>query len=121
MTTTATFLEPGVWTIDPAHTSIGFTVRHLKVAKVRGSFTSFSGTITAGETPADSSVDVTIEAASIDTGVEDRDEHLRSPDFLEVEEYPTLSFESTAVRETDSGLEVDGDLTIRDVTKPVTL
>ena len=119
--TTATFLEPGVWTIDPAHTSIGFTIRHLKVAKVRGSFTSFSGSITAGETPEDSSVEVSIEAASIDTGVEDRDEHLRSPDFLEAGKYPALTFESTAVRETGSGLEVDGDLTIRDVTKPVTL
>lgn len=120
-TTTATFLDSGTWTLDPAHTSVGFTVRHLVAAKVRGRFDSFSGTIAAGETPADSSVEVSIDAASIDTGISDRDEHLRSADFLDAEHFPALTFVSREVRGTADELEIEGDLTIRGVTKPVTL
>lgn len=120
-TATMTALETGTWTIDPAHSYVGFKVRHLMAAKVRGSFTSFAGTIEVGEAPGDTRVDATIQAASIDTGVEERDNHLRSADFFDVEEFPTLTFESTAVRETDGGFEVEGDLTIKDVTRPVTL
>jgi polyisoprenoid-binding protein YceI len=121
MTTVSTFLEAGTWTIDPAHTSIGFSVKHLMAARVRGRFDSFSGTITAADTPEESAVEVSIDAASIDTGIEDRDEHLRSGDFLDAENFPTLTFASTDVRESDSGWEIEGDLTIRGVTKPVVL
>ena len=111
----------GTWSIDPAHTVVGFAGRHLVAAKVRGSFKVFSGDITIGDTPADSSVSVTIDAGSIDTGVDDRDAHLRSPDFLDIEEHPTLVFTSTAVRQEGNDFEVDGDLTIRGKTNPVTL
>ncbi len=121
MTTTSTFPETGTWQIDPAHTSIAFTVRHLVAAKVRGRFDSFEGVIEVGDAPRDSSVEVSIDAASLDTGVADRDRHLKSGDFLDVENYPRIEFRSTAVRETGSGYEVDGNLTIRGETRPVTL
>ncbi|MDJ0962385.1 MAG: YceI family protein [Acidimicrobiia bacterium] len=113
--------EIGTWAIDPAHTVVGFSARHLMAAKVRGSFEVFSGTVQISDTPEASSVDVSIDAASINTGVGDRDNHLRSPDFLDVENYPTLSFRSTAVRREGAEVFVDGDLSIRGVTKPVTL
>ncbi len=124
MTTTApTTTQPdtGTWNLDPAHTTVGFSARHLVAAKVRGSFKQFSGTIVIGETLGESSVEVTIDAASIDTGVDDRDNHLRSGDFLDVENHPTLEFVSTAVREKGDGYQVDGDLTIRGTTNSVTL
>lgn len=119
--TTMTFLEAGTWTLDPAHSQVSFRVRHLMAAKVRGSFGKFAGSIEAGDSLETSSVSVTIEAASIDTGVSDRDAHLRSGDFLDVENFETISFSSSEVRETSSGFEVDGELTIRGVTRPVTL
>jgi len=118
---TLTLPATGTWTIDPAHTTVGFSVRHLVAAKVRGSFRSFSGTITMGDAPTASSVTVSIDAASIDTGTEDRDNHLRSPDFLDVESHPTLEFSSTEVRAIGAGFEVDGDLAIRGTSRPVTL
>lgn len=119
---TITLPTTGTWVLDPAHTTIGFTVKHLMAAKVRGSFKSFGGTIEVGDTPASSSVSVSIEAASIDTGAVDRDNHLRSADFLKVEQFPTLTFTSTAVSDRGDGShQVSGDLTIRDVTKSVTL
>lgn len=118
---TTTLPQTGTWTIDPAHTVVGFMARHLMVTKVRGSFKTFSGAITVGETPEVSSVEVSIDAASIDTGTADRDNHLRSADFLDVETFPALTFTSTAVRQNGSGYSVDGDLTIRDTTKPATL
>jgi polyisoprenoid-binding protein YceI len=113
---------PGTYTLDLSHTTVGFVARHLMVAKVRGSFEELSGTVVIGETPEASSVDVAIAAKSITTGDPKRDEHLRSPDFLDVETYPELRFRSTAVRQTgDIDLDIDGELTIRDVTRPVTL
>ncbi|NNK90981.1 MAG: YceI family protein [Acidimicrobiia bacterium] len=118
---TRTHPEIGTWAIDPTHTTVGFTVRHLMAAKVRGSFKAFSGTITIGDTPEASSVTVSIDAASIDTGVVDRDGHLRSPDFLDVETFPSLEFVSTGVRANGDGYHVDGELTVRGVAKPVTL
>lgn len=121
MPATATLPETGTWKIDPAHTFIRFAVRHMAVAKVRGSFKSFEGTIEIGDSFAESSVEVSIDADSLDTGVEDRDQHLKSGDFLDAENHPTLEFASTAIRETDSGYEVDGGLTIRGETRPVTL
>lgn len=113
---------PGVWVIDRAHSSVGFVVRHLVVSKVRGRFGDFSGTVQVGETPEASSVEVTIDAASIDTGEPQRDAHLRSPDFLDVENFPTLHFLSTKVEQTDkTSLRLTGGLTIRGVTRPVAL
>jgi polyisoprenoid-binding protein YceI len=118
---TITLPEAGTWTIDPTHTVVGFMAKHLMVTKVRGSFKAFSGTITVGDTAEASSVEVSIDAASIDTGTADRDNHLRTGDFLDVETFPALTFVSTSVRANGSGYSVDGDLTIRDTTKAVTL
>jgi len=112
----------GRWTFDPAHSSLGFEVRHMMVTKVRGSFQRFDGEIQIGERPEDSLLDVTIDAASIQTANDQRDTHLRSADFLDVEKFPALRFRSTAVRQTgDDTLSVEGELTIKDVTRPVTL
>jgi polyisoprenoid-binding protein YceI len=114
--------DPGVYTIDPAHTTVGFVARYLMLTKVRGRFDRFAGEIHVEPTPEDSWVEVTIEAGSIDTNHPDRDAHLRSPDFLDVERFPTLSFRSTKVERTgDTALRVEGNLTIRDVTRPVVL
>lgn len=113
--------EVGTWAVDTTHTVVGFTARHLMAAKVRGAFHAFSGNIEIGEAPEHSSVEVSIDAASITTGVDDRDAHLRSPDFLDVENFPTMTFRSTAVRRSGDDYIVDGSLTIRDITKPVTL
>src|SRR5438046_1805808 len=88
---------PGVWELDRAHTRLGFVARHLMVTKVRGSFGVFGGAITVGERPEDSKVEVHIDAASINTLSEDRDKHMRSPDFLDVEKYKEITFVSTKV------------------------
>ncbi len=122
MSTTLTLPQTGTWAIDAAHTTVGFSVKHLMTARVRGTFDELEGTIRMGDTPEQSSVEVTIDAASIGTGAADRDAHLRSPDFLDVESYPTIRFASTEVRSGEgTRYEVDGDLTIKDVTHPVTL
>jgi polyisoprenoid-binding protein YceI len=114
--------SPGRWTIDPAHSDIQFSVRHLMIAKVRGRFRAFSGLILVGESPEDSFAEATIDAASIDTRDPARDEHLRSPDFLDVEHYPTIRFRTTEVRAGEGDhWRVTGDLTIRSVTSPVQL
>lgn len=115
-------LAPGTWDIDRDHSNVEFVARHL-LSRVRGRFADFSGTITVAPDPALSRVEVEIDAASIDTHQPDRDAHLRSADFLDAEQWPKLTFVSTYVRE---GIEpghylVDGELTVRDVTKPVTL
>ncbi|GAA0732170.1 YceI family protein [Dactylosporangium roseum] len=117
-----TIPTPGKFELDPAHTRVSFVARHMMVSKVRGGFTSASGSIVVAEDPLQSHVEVSIDAASIDTGVADRDGHLRSPDFLDVEKFPALTFRSTRV-ESVSGNEftVVGDLTIRDVTREVVL
>lgn len=113
----------GTWDIDPAHSGVEFSVRHAMVATVRGRFNGFSGTIEVGNEPAGSTTDVTIEAASIDTGNGDRDNHLRSPDFLDVERFPTLRFQTTRVAagEEEGEYRVFGYLTIRDMTREVEL
>jgi polyisoprenoid-binding protein YceI len=111
----------GRYELDVAHTAVEFVARHM-LTKVRGRFTEFSGTIDVADRPEDSSVAVEIKTASIQTDTGKRDEHLKSGDFLLIEEYPTITFTSTAVRPTGgTGFELDGDLTIKDVTKPVTL
>jgi polyisoprenoid-binding protein YceI len=112
----------GTYELDPAHTSVGFAVRHMAVSKVRGTFTKFDGSFEIGDDAADSKVHVTIDPNSVDTRDENRDNHLRTNDFFDVANYPQWTFDSTAVREVGPGeLVVDGDLTIRGVTKPVTL
>jgi polyisoprenoid-binding protein YceI len=122
MTATLTQLQAGIWTLDPTHTEVGFVARHLIAAKVRGRFASLDGQIVVGETPAESSVTVTIDAASIDTGVADRDSHLRSQDFLDTDTYPTITVTSRAVEDLGGGrFRMEADLTMRGVTKPVVL
>ncbi len=113
----------GTWEIDPSHTTIGFHARHAMVAKVRGRFSDFTGSFTLdGANPAASSATLTIMAASIDTKNADRDGHLTSPEFLDVEQFPTITFTSTSVtQKSDSEFDVTGELTIHGVTKPVTI
>lgn len=121
---TATATQATTWTIDPAHTQVSFEVKHMMFAKVRGSFGAVSGDIRVGDSDdlGSWSVSANIEAASINTGNEQRDEHLRSPDFFDVEKYPELAFSSTLVKNGQNGeLVVTGDLTIRGVTHAVEL
>jgi polyisoprenoid-binding protein YceI len=113
---------PGEWIIDPGHTSLAFATRHFVVTRMRGRFRHGTGTIHIGEVPEDSAVQFTIDAGSIDTIHPMADEHLRSDMFLDVEAFPTITFQSTGVRRGAGGRwDVTGDLTIRDVTKEVTL
>lgn len=118
-----TSLSLPIWAIDGAHSSIGFTVRHMVVSKVRGRFTRWSGTIAMDERdPAKAQVEITIEPRSVDTGVEQRDNHLRSPDFFEVERYSTMTFRSTRIEKVAGGeYRVTGNLTMHGVTRPVSL
>jgi len=112
----------GTYDIDPSHTELGFAVRHMAVSKVRGRFSTFSGTLELAEDPADSKATVTIDAASVDTRDENRDGHLKTADFFDVENHPTWTFVSTSIKpDGPTDFKVDGDLTIRGVTKPVTL
>ncbi|MCW2713824.1 MAG: YceI-like protein [Frankiales bacterium] len=124
MTTAAPTLSQltGSYTLDPSHTRIGFVARHAMVAKVRGAFNEFEGrAVLDGNDPSRSTASVTIQVASIDTRSAQRDEHLRSNDFLAIGEFPTIEFTSTGVRQTGDTFELDGDLTVRGVTRPVTI
>lgn len=114
-------VTPGEWVIDSAHTDAGFSVRHMGISRVRGTFNEVSGEVTIGENIEDSTVYAEIKAASVHTRNEGRDEHLRSADFFDVEQFPLWTFKSTAVRADGDDIEIDGDLTIHGVTKPVTL
>lgn len=111
----------GTWSIDPVHSDASFTVRHLGISKVRGRFDSVEGTIVTAENPLESSVSATISAESINTNNKMRDDHVRSADFLDVEQFPALEFRSTALRPQGEGFLLDGELTLRGVTRPVTL
>ncbi|MET0457299.1 MAG: YceI family protein [Mycobacterium sp.] len=115
-----TDLGTGTWAIDPVHSSIAFSVRHLVVSKVRGTFGGFSGAITVAEdgTP---SVTAEIDVASVNTGNEQRDAHIKAADFFDVENHPTASFVSTGVRADGDNYVLDGDFTLKGVTKPVSL
>lgn len=113
--------QAGTWVIDPTHSEVGFSVRHLMVSKVRGRFGAFQGTLVTGENPFDSSVEATIELASIDTGNADRDAHLRSADFFDVDQHETLTYRSTGIRPDGDGYIVDGELALHGVTKEVPL
>ncbi len=122
MTGTAIAGDRTTWTIDPSHTTVEFVAKHMMITTVKGRFTEFDGTIVADEADiGSSSVEVTMQAASLDTRSEQRDAHLRSPDFLDVEHYPEVTFRSTAVRGSKEAFKLDGDLTIRGVTRPITL
>jgi polyisoprenoid-binding protein YceI len=110
------------WQLDPAHTSIGFAVRHLMVSTVRGRFSKVSGVVQVDEAdPSKSRIEATIDASSIDTGNEKRDAHLRNADFLDVAKYPTITFRSTGAEKTATGWKMTGDLTLHGVTRPVVL
>jgi polyisoprenoid-binding protein YceI len=125
MSTTTQTTERGtaVWSIDPTHTHAEFGVRHLMISTVKGHFRDVAGTVIVEDgDPTTAQIDVTIGVASIDTRVEQRDQHLRSPDFFDAERFPALTFRSTKVeRAGGDRFRVLGDLTIRDVTRPVTL
>ena len=122
MSDTITLPQTGTWVIDPSHSSLEFVAKHLVVSKVRGRFGSFAGTVEVAEPIETSTVDVTIDAASVTTNDADRDGHVRSEDFLDVGAFPVLTFRSTGVHHR-SGDEwtIPGELTIRDVTEPVDL
>ena len=117
----ATLPAAGTYNLDGSHSHVGFTVKHLMVAKVRGSFNTATATITIADEPTASTVEVSIDASSIDTRDEGRDGHLRSGDFLDVEQFPALTFTSTSVSPKGDRWEVTGDLTIKDVTKSTVL
>jgi polyisoprenoid-binding protein YceI len=119
--TTVPGYEAATWTIDPTHSEVGFSVRHMMVSKVRGRFTTFSGEIVTADDPTKSSVTAEIDLSSINTGQEQRDEHIKSADFFEVETYPTMTYKSTGVRVEDGEYILDGDLTLKGVTKSVPL
>ena len=111
----------GTWDVDTVHSEVTFVVRHMVVSKVRGRFDKFEATIVTADDPLQSSVEATIDAGSINTAQEQRDDHIRSADFLDLENHPSITFVSSAVRPEGDHFLVDGDLTIRGVTKLVTL
>jgi polyisoprenoid-binding protein YceI len=122
MTATASAPAATSWKLDPTHSSIEFSAKHMMITTVKGRFAEFEGIVTGDrQSPASASVNVTIQAASIDTRTEQRDAHLRSADFLDVETYPTITFRSTKVEGTKERFTLTGDLTIRGITKPVAL
>ncbi|NHN55316.1 YceI family protein [Calidifontibacter sp. DB0510] len=108
-------LTAGTWNADPAHSEIAFTVRHLMVSKVRGKFEDFTVTVNTGEQLADTTVDAVVQMASVNTGVADRDNHLRTNDFFEIDKFPTMTFKATQV----TADTLVGDLTIKGITRPV--
>ncbi|WP_430592716.1 YceI family protein [Humidisolicoccus flavus] len=110
----------GTYEIDASHSSVGFSIRHMMVAKVRGEFTDVSGTIVLAEDPAASSIDAKIDPATIATRNADRDAHLRSGDFFATDEHPEWSFTGKGIREHNGDLLLDGELQMRGITKPVT-
>jgi polyisoprenoid-binding protein YceI len=124
MTDTTTIDVPGykagTWVLDPSHSEVTFSVRHMMISKVRGTFGMKSATLVAPANPLEATVEASVDVASVDTKDEGRDNHLRSADFFDVENHPTMEFRSTGVRIQDGDFLVDGDLTIRGVTKPVT-
>ena len=110
----------GTWAIDPVHSEVSFTVKHMMVSKVRGRFDTFEGTIVTVDDPLASTVTASVDLSSVNTGQEQRDAHIRSADFFEVEKHPFMTFASTRVRPDGDSFLLDGDLTLKGVTKPVT-
>ena len=125
MTVTTTTAIPGyltgTWSIDPVHSEVGFSVRHMMVSKVRGKFNDFQGEIVTAENPLESRVSASVNLESIDTGNVDRDNHLRSADFFETDTFKTMTFRSTGIRVDGHGYVLDGELTLKGVTRPVSL
>ncbi len=112
-------LTPGTWNIDPSHTVVGFTARHLMISKVRGRFTSFTGSVTIAEDPLQSTVEATVDLGSVSTGDEARDTHLKSGDFFDVENHPTMTFRSTGIKADGDDYLLTGDLTVAGKTRTV--
>ena len=111
-----------VWNLDPAHTLVEFSAKHLMISTVKGRISGVEGAIALDETdPTNSSVEVTLDAKTLDTRIEPRDQHLRSGDFLDVEKFPVITFKSTDIQGDGESFKLTGDLTIRDVTRPITL
>lgn len=122
MTTPTPSTVSTTWTIDPSHSVVEFSVRHMMISTVKGRFNNVQGTITdVADDPSLSSVEVQIDPASINTGDDKRDAHLKSPDFFDVERYPVMTFKSTRIEGTRANFTVTGDLTLKDQTRPVTL
>jgi polyisoprenoid-binding protein YceI len=124
MTETATEIPgyiPGTYKLDPGHSDVAFTVRHMMVSKIRGHFTKVEADIVLAPNPLDSSATATIDLDSIDTNNPTRDDDLRSANYFEVDKYPTMAYRSTGVRHTEDGFDLDGELTIHGVTRLVTL
>jgi len=125
--TTGTDIHPdylvGTWKLDPSHSELSFSVKHLMISKVKGNFGTFDVTIVTAEDPRESTIEATIDVASVNTGVEVRDNHLRTSDFFLVEEHPTMTFRSTGFDGdiTKGEFTITGDLTLRGVTQPITL
>ena len=119
--TDLTALTPGTWNVDPSHSNVGFVARHLMITKVRGRFTDFSGVLEIAPNPLESTVQATVDLASITTGDDGRDAHLRSADFFDTDGggSPTMTFASTGLKEEDGEYVLFGDLTVRDVTRQV--
>ena len=110
----------GTWTVDPVHSEVSFVVRHMMVSKVRGRFDKFEGTIETAPDPLHSAVTATVDLSSVNTGNETRDNHIRSEDFFHIEKHPTMTFRSTGIRAEGENFLLDGDLTLRGVSRPVT-
>lgn len=114
--------SPGIFALDPAHTHVGFCVRHMMIAKVRGRFSAFNGALTVGDEPGDSRIEVEVDLSSVDTKDAQRDAHLRSVDFFDVDNFPTMSFRSTRVLSVDGDCyRLDGELTLHGVTRNLAL
>ena len=121
-TSAATLIPTGTWTVDPAHSKVGFAVKHMGIATVRGEFTSFEGTLEIGEDLSTARVYGTVKAESVDTNEPQRDDHLRSPDFFDVAQFPELRFESTSIEALDDEeFRITGKLTIHGVTNEIVL
>jgi polyisoprenoid-binding protein YceI len=114
-------LTPGIWTLDPAHSEVGFTVRHAGISKVRGRFTDVTAEAHVGDSLAHSSLNATVKTASFDSGDPNRDAHVRGPEFFDVEKYPEMTFHATGIEGDGDDYTLTGDLTIRGITKPVVL
>jgi len=121
VTTTTTPLT-GTWTVDPSHSNVEFSVKHLGIATVKGAFRSFAGTLVIGEDLASATASGTVQVASVDTNEPQRDDHLRSADFFDAENHPELTFVATAIRPVDEDtFAIDAELTLHGVTNPITL
>jgi polyisoprenoid-binding protein YceI len=112
-------LTPGVWNVDPSHSIVGFTARHMMITKVRGRFTSFTGVVTIAEDPLQSTVEATVDLGSITTGDEQRDAHLKSSDFFDVDKHPTMTFKSTGIKPDGDNYILTGDLTVVGKTRSI--